>query len=340
MNELPIFLQIKILIYVTDDIFLLMNQVNHGFNDIISNKLDKEHGDLTEFLYKERSEYSFTDHLLSLKELDEITSWREFYIRILKLKYFMRDINLNNYFIEHDDMNKLSVHVKEGHILEMDILYNLYNLKPNEQDLVVYLRSDKISEERKLKILNWLVYKNIFNFGHEFNNVVRRREYKIVKWYLNQYKNYKYDLHIDFNILVKTDNYFVLNLLITEDYKPKEEVFRYYNNMNMLLYLEKLFPKFDHSIYCPSFVNVEILDYLEKKGLVASRYYLPGYLESFNIDSNFVTVLDWFEKRGILPEKNTYIYVPRTVYLWLQERDLIGPKKANYNTAIGMYRTY
>ena len=118
--ELPIFLQLEVLVHVDIYTFMECCKVNKKINAILSGKSIEEHGVLAHYLYEARSKKFFKESIILFRE--ELT-WIDFYNRIINFylrKYKEKKISR----IDPDDYiySLLYSFIRKGKLMECKII--------------------------------------------------------------------------------------------------------------------------------------------------------------------------------------------------------------------------
>ncbi len=120
-EQLPIFLQLEVLVHVDIYTFMDLFKVNKKFYTIVSGKSIEGHGILSHYLYEARSKKYFKESILSFRE-DNMT-WKNFYNRIINF-YLRKDRErkIPSTLAYHYIYILLASYMNEGKLMECKIL--------------------------------------------------------------------------------------------------------------------------------------------------------------------------------------------------------------------------
>lgn len=330
MENLPIFLQIRILIYTEFNIFRLICLTNKQLYSLFNGNLSREHGNLIEYLYQEKSHHDLRDETIKLKEIDDIVSWREFYFRFWKIKYAMNKIvlpyiSLNQWFV----FNSISIfqeYPQKGNILEMDVIRKQLNIIPSNENLKIYfMTNDNI--DHKIKVLHWLRDNNI-HLTTEIEFFISRNEFKIVEWMLQNYSSNF--IGISFPTFVADNNFNILNLFKKYDILPNKSDYEYSNSVEMLQWFDD--NKISLESYSqPNCFSLSILKYLRSKNRTIQGYKVSNFIKTTKLpNSDILDILNWCKENNVQLAPGEYPHVSKEVYLWLQKDGYIAARQNSY----------
>ncbi len=203
-DELPIYLKLKILLYVEHKTFMNLSKVNKELHTFLSGKTIDEfkelHGNLDERFYQERSEYWLNGNILPFR-LEENLSWREFYHRAMMVAKSL------NY------QCKLTEYTKLGRLLELKIIDTKTNLFTDTKKFsyTEFLRN--CINNGHVNILEWLSSKGIEPLAHDIEHAIVNNHINVCKFFAE--KNLL-PLFWKSNLLYKSIE--MLKWLISKDY--------------------------------------------------------------------------------------------------------------------------
>ncbi len=159
-EDLPIYCKIKILIECDHLSFVFLCRVNKELSNLFHGKLNEEHdnhNNLKERLFKERSLKYFSKYL-GYKNIERTITWRGFYSRMIKWKYYGDNMNylkenikknkfmevvmyMNYYFKYPPDLSRfylqcyINLACRSGHLIIVKYFYFKYDVLPSEESI-------------------------------------------------------------------------------------------------------------------------------------------------------------------------------------------------------------
>lgn len=331
MQDLPIFLQIRILIYIEFNIFRLICSTNKQLYSLFNGKLSSEHGNLIEYLYQEKSHHDLTDETIKLKEMDDILSWREFYFRFWKIKYatnkiVLHYISLNQWFV-FNSISMFQEYPQKGNILEMDVIRKQLDIIPSNKNLKIYfMTNDNI--DHKIKVLQWLRVNNI-HLTSETEFFISRNEFKIVEWMLQNYLSQNFN-GISFSRFVYNNDFNILNLFKKYNILPNSSHYEYATTIEMLQWFDD--NKISLKSYSqPNCFSLSMLKYLKSKNRTIQGYFISNFIQRTKLsNSDILDILNWCKENNIQLTPGEYFHVSKEIYLWLQKDGYIAARQNSY----------
>lgn len=215
-SELPQYLKYEVLIKSSIQDFPNLCRINKEISEICSGNLSEStkslYGDqITEILYRDRSEKYFDDEVINFKEPD--MSWRKFYNRILKF-YEKLDklrntenlpillpprnisivntpnggtiVNFSQIIFPPTNYKEylVNVYLSEGKLMELKLCKLLLNILPHGIYVKNIIPANKYNNT--IEILNWLKNNQVTIYNFLNNSITLSTDIKLLEWYLDQ----------------------------------------------------------------------------------------------------------------------------------------------------------
>lgn len=102
MQELPIYIQAELLILCEPEVYNLFIRTCKVFYNLSCGKIEKEYGNLTEYIYERKCYYDFSSRLYNCREKNEL--WKNFYRMVYNYERFIEcniKFDLNEYIADN-----------------------------------------------------------------------------------------------------------------------------------------------------------------------------------------------------------------------------------------------
>ena len=183
MDELPIYIKIEILVQAPNEEFVTLCRLNkelyYLYSGIIPFEIFSVHGNLSERMYKLRSERIFDKNVYLLKNENANMTWKEFYRRV-QLFYSKSKQKSISCIIEH--------------------AINTCNNSDSEFELEIKLLEYDNSNYLTLYNLN-----NKFDVNYYIKRAARYLQFETMEWIFSWYNRYVYNSNNLLNCNIKID---------------------------------------------------------------------------------------------------------------------------------------